>query len=291
MTDKIRIGLPDGNGCFGSIDFWKEYFELIGVEYVPNDDEEYKLKEYVTESNKVFPSAICVNSKYRLGRALEMKDKVDYFLFFLREDEISNCMASIYRVEWIKNYFPHIKCIVWKRDLLPGKSDYDNFVCLSKLLTGNGNEELLKDIAIPKRKVIYDMSLRKMKANKKTYMLIGVAPFFVDLYRKSSLMDYITSKVNLLNPTSIGSWGIKEDAYKIYRENTIIDSINKAEKHHLVDGYILVGDAFDMPGKYSFPKIRSHINQVSDKKILELIPGISNEELCKTMFDEFLMET
>ena len=79
-------------------------------------------------------------------------------------------MASIYRVEWIKNYFPNIKCIVWKRDLLPGKSDYENFVCLSKLLTGNGNEELLKDVAIPKRKVIYDMSLRKIKPNKKTYM-------------------------------------------------------------------------------------------------------------------------
>ncbi len=156
------------------------------------------------------------------------------------------------------------------------------------MLTENRNEELLKDIAIPKRKVIYNMSLRKIKKDKKTYMLIGVAPFFVDLYRKSSLMDYFVSKVNLLNPTSIGTQGIKEDKYKIYRENTIIDSIQKAEAHNLVDGYILVGDAFDMPGKYSFPKIRSCINKICDKPILELIPGISNEELCRKQFDEFI---
>lgn len=233
---KVRIGLPDGNGCFGTLEFWKQYFSDIGVEYVGVDDEEYKLEQYVRESNSIFPSSICVNSKYRLGRAIELADKVDYFLFFLREDEISNCMASIYRVEWIKHYFENVKCIVWKRDILPGKSDYENFVKLSEILTGEKNEEILREKKIPKRPVVYDMSLRKRDRKKKTLMLIGVAPFFVDLYRKSDLMDYITDKVNLLNPTSIGSYGIKEDKYKLYKENTIINSIEKAEKHNLVDG-------------------------------------------------------
>ena len=34
MNKKIRIALPDGNGVFGTTEFWKEYFEKIGVEYV-----------------------------------------------------------------------------------------------------------------------------------------------------------------------------------------------------------------------------------------------------------------
>ena len=38
---KVRIGLPDGNGCFGTLEFWKQYFSDIGVEYVGVDDEEY----------------------------------------------------------------------------------------------------------------------------------------------------------------------------------------------------------------------------------------------------------
>jgi predicted nucleotide-binding protein (sugar kinase/HSP70/actin superfamily) len=29
---KVRIGLPDGNGCFGTLEFWKQYFSDIGVE-------------------------------------------------------------------------------------------------------------------------------------------------------------------------------------------------------------------------------------------------------------------
>ena len=60
---KVRIGLPDGNGCFGTLEFWKQYFSDIGVEYVGVDDEEYKLEQYVRESNSIFPSSICVNSK------------------------------------------------------------------------------------------------------------------------------------------------------------------------------------------------------------------------------------
>ena len=35
---KVRIGLPDGNGCFGTLEFWKQYFSDIGVEYVGVDD-------------------------------------------------------------------------------------------------------------------------------------------------------------------------------------------------------------------------------------------------------------
>ena len=60
---KVRIGLPDGNGCFGTLVFCKQYISDIGVEYVGVDDEEYKLEQYVRESNSIFPSSICVNSK------------------------------------------------------------------------------------------------------------------------------------------------------------------------------------------------------------------------------------
>ena len=44
MNKKIRIALPDGNGVFGTTEFWKEYFEKIGVEYV---DCETDLKKFI----------------------------------------------------------------------------------------------------------------------------------------------------------------------------------------------------------------------------------------------------
>lgn len=288
ISKRVKIGLPDGNGCFGSLEFWKDYFTLIGVDYIENEDDKYNLERYVKKSNEIFPPTICVNSKYRLGRAIEMAEKVDYFMFFLRNDTISNCMASIYRMDWIKTQFPDIKCIVWKRDLLPNESDNKNLMYLSQILTGNTNGDKLKNMMIPKRKVIYDMSLRKIDRTKKTFMLIGVAPFFIDLYRRSALMDHIVTKVNLLNPTSVATPNIVEEKSKLYKENTIIDSINKVEKHDLVDGYILTGDAFDFPGKYSFFKLKNYINKHSRKQVLELIPGIHNEQQCKQQFDKFL---
>lgn len=67
---------------FWNVGILETIFSDIGVEYVGVDDEEYKLEQYVRESNSIFPSSICVNSKYRLGRAIELADKVDYFLFF-----------------------------------------------------------------------------------------------------------------------------------------------------------------------------------------------------------------
>lgn len=285
-TRKIRIALPDGNGVYGSREFWAELFGKIGVEYV--DTEEDILEEYVRTSNEIFPRQICTNSKYRLGRALALADKVDYFMFFLREDNISNCLASIYRIEWIKDYFTDVKTIVWKRDLCPGESDVANFIKLSEILTGKSNKELLEGISIPKRKVIYDMSLRNIKKDKKTLMLIGVAPFFVDLYRKSDLMDYIVSKVNLLNPTSIASPDIAEVDYKLYKENTILNSIDKVIKHDLVDGYLFVGDPFDLPGKYTFPKFIKYIRENTDKRILELSVGTGNQDIFIKQFDEFV---
>lgn len=283
--ERVKIALPDGNGVYGNREFWSGLFNDIGVEYVDTEDE---LEKYVKISNEVFPSQICLNSKYRLGRALTLSEKADYFMFFLREDEISNCFASIYRIEWVKDYFKHINTIVWKRDLCPGESDVNNFIKLSRILTGKDNEDVLKTKEIPRRNVIYDMSIRKIDKKKKTLMLIGVAPFFVDLYRKSELMDYIVSKVNLLNPTSVASPGIIEDHYKLYKENTIIDSISKVIKHNLVDGYLFVGDAFDLPGKYSFPKLISFIRENTNKKIMELSIGIKNHEICMKRFDEFV---
>lgn len=288
MENKVRIGLPDGNGAFGNIDFWKEYFELIGVEYVDCDTD---LQKFVEMSNKVFPSAICLNSKYRLGRALTMANDVDYFMFFLREDSVANCLASIYRAEWVREYFKaDIKTIIWKKDLMPGKSDEENLKYLSKVLTGKSNEEILKDIKIPERLQVYDYSLRRKCKNKKTIMIIGVAPFFVDPYRKSELMDYITSRVNVLNPISLlgKNETFEEDREKLYKENAIIRSIEKGYAHKVIDGVLFVGDAFDLPGKYTFPKIKKYINDNTKLKILDVTIGINNQEMIKAIFDDFI---
>lgn len=283
---KVRIALPDGDGVYGNREFWKEFFDLINVEYVDCDD---NLKEYIKMSNEVFPAAICLNSKYRLGKSLKLAKDVDYFMFFLREDIVANCLASIYRVEWIKDYFaPDIKTITWKKDLCPGQSDSDNFARLSEILVGDPNIEIANKLVIPKRQPVYEFSLRKIDKKKKTVMIIGVAPFLVDLYRKSKLMDYISSKVNMLNPISLATKDLDEESNKLYREKTIMASIDKAIKHNLVDGYMFVGDAFDLPGKYSFPRIKKHIKENTDKKIFDVIVGISNVEIVKEKFDEFI---
>ena len=288
MNKKIRIALPDGNGVFGTTEFWKEYFEKIGVEYV---DCETDLKKFIKISNEVFPQSICLNSKYRLGRALTMAGQVDFFMFFLRDDIIANCMASIYRADWVKTYFePKIKTIIWKKDILPTENDEKNLIELSKILTGKDNRDILKGMKIPERKLVYEYSLRRKDKNKKTIMIIGVAPFFVDPYRKSDLMDYITNKVNVLNPISLlGEKEIfDEDRTKLYKEKAIIRSIEKANSHNVVDGYMLVGDAFDMPGKYTFPKIIKYINDNTNKKILNTVIGINNIESVKKQFDMFV---
>ena len=37
---KVRIGLPDGNGCFGTLEFWKQYFSDIGEKTIAEDRED-----------------------------------------------------------------------------------------------------------------------------------------------------------------------------------------------------------------------------------------------------------
>ena len=51
---------------------------------------------------------------------------------------------------------------------------------------------------------------------------------------------------------------------------------------------MLVGDAFDMPGKYTFPKIIKYINDNTNKKILNTVIGINNIESVKKQFDMFV---
>ena len=59
MNKKIRIALPDGNGVFGTTEFWKEYFEKIGVEYV---DCETDLKKFIKMllTNLIIYAILCL---------------------------------------------------------------------------------------------------------------------------------------------------------------------------------------------------------------------------------------
>ena len=94
----------------------------------------------------------------------------------------------------------------------------------------------------------------------------------------------------MLNPISLlGEKEIfDEDRTKLYKEKAIIRSIEKANSHNVVYGYMLVGDAFDMPGKYTFPKIIKYINDNTNKKILNTVIGINNIESVKKQFDMFV---
>ena len=172
---KIRIALPDGDGVLGNRQFWKEYFEMINVEYVDCEDD---LHDFIQLSNSIFPAAICLNSKYRLGKAIKLAEKVDCFLFFLREDIVRNCIASIYRIDWIRDYFePKIKTIVWKKDLCPHQPDSVNFAKLSEILVGNTHMDIANSLKIPQRMPVYDFSLRKIN-RQKNYHAYRCCPFF-----------------------------------------------------------------------------------------------------------------
>ena len=305
--DKIRMGMPDGNGVFGSFEFWNNYCNDIGVELVDTED---NLETLTDLSNTVFPKQICLNSKYRLGRALLLAKQVTHLLFFIRQDKyVSNCPASVYRINWVKEYFKgKVDVIIWKKDLFPKESDFENLVELSNRLGRDSGVIKSKYdpehfIKLPQREAVYDLSLDEAnKQKKKKIMLIGVVPHLIDPYRKTALMDYMCHEANIITPYSISSnYNLKEkspDDLIFYKEEAILNSIGVTINKSLVDGYVFVSDPFDIPGKYSFPKIKMFLetNGIFDinnerakrRKYTDLTVNIFNFAYVKEKFDYFI---
>ena len=264
--NKIMVAFPDGDGCFGTDEFWKNYLDAIGCQYY---DQQISLSNLCKKSNMIFPKNTCLNSKYRLGRALLLSDKATHFIMFLRDDPfVSNCPSSVYRINWIKDYFKSIKVIVWKSDLIPGGTDIDNLIELASKLGADvkNAENFIKTYKfkeLPRRKALYDFSLNKINGHKKTVLLIGVVPHLIDKYRKSQIMDYILSKVNIIDPMSYNSNDvlfpkrIKETVF--YKDNAILNSCDYFINNNLIDGIVFVSDPFDIPGKFSFPKYQFYL--------------------------------
>lgn len=263
---KAVVSLPDGNGCFGNEDFWEQYLTAIGCEY---HDRKESLQDLYYRSNQVFPKNTCINSKYRLGRALLLSDRATHFILFLRNDlYVSNCPASVYRIKWIKEYFQSINVIVWKHSLLPEGSDTDNLIELSKKLGANPEDashfiDSNRIRELPKRNPYYVFLLDRVDKSKKTILLIGVAPHLVDKYRQSFLMDSIASKVNIIDPTVVNSNYLLKPKHNnetlYYKDAAILESIEYLLTNHYIDGIIFISDPFDIPGKFSFPNYQYYL--------------------------------
>lgn len=297
------VAFPDGDGGFANKDFWKGFFEAIGCTFY---DKDIALKELCLSSDKVFPKNVCLNSKYRLGRALALSDKATHFVMFLRDDPyVTNCPASVYRINWIKDYFSNINVIVWKHDLHKDKDDIDNLLALTRLL--KGNEIRVKEFLacfekLPYRKPVYDFSLSNINKNKKTVLLIGVAPHLVDKYRKSELMDYILTKVNIIDPMSSCNSNLRlqpilDRRIVYYKDDAIINSCNFLLDNKLIDGILFVSDPFDIPGKYSFPKYKIALskrgikscdrNCCGDITYLDLSVTLNSQHTARKKLDKF----
>lgn len=302
--NKVVVSFPDGNGCFGTESFWKDYLSAIGCEY---HDKQMPLYELCSISNKVFPKNTCVNSKYRLGRALLLGEKATHFIMFLREDiYVSNCPSSVYRINWIRDYFKNIKVIVWKRDILPNENDAKNLIKLADMLGANPKDaqQFISAGAItelPRRNAVYNLSLDRLYVHKKTVLLIGVAPHLVDKYRRSTVMDYIYQKVNLIDPMSYDSNCLLTPKHNneivFYKDNAILESCDYFLENKIIDGIIFVSDPFDIPGRYSFPKYQFYLhnkgiyeyNKSEGQKIsyLNITVSINNQHLVTKQLEEY----
>lgn len=299
------IALPDGNGCFGTEQFWSDYFESINCQYY---DKTASLNYLCTKSDTVFPKNTCLNSKYRLGRSLILSDKATHFLMFLRNDPyVSNCPSSIYRIKWIREYFDNIKVIVWKRDILEKGTDTENLIKLAEILKNDNQKatEFIRNKGIenlPKRKAVYNFSLQNINKNKKTILLIGVAPHILDKYRRSNLVDFILSKVNIIDPTAYNSncmlSTIKNNEIVFYKDDAIINSCKYFLDNKLIDGIIFVSDPFDIPGRYSFPIYKYYFNKNGITEFrkenknrisyLDLVVSLKNQFTAMEKIDEYL---
>ena len=309
---EIRIALGDGDGCFSNVSFWKDYFECINCEFIHFEDDLNNLDDI----DPMFPSIVCLNTKQRLSRATKLaQHKLTHIIYFLRDDKtVHNCPSSIYRVQWLKEYWKryNVEVIVWKEDLLPEASDLDNLRALAERLNRTDeflNLDLVKigvlSTNLPKRKRAYDFTRID---GRKTFLLIGVSPHLIDPYRKSKTMDYLLSKYNVIFPhfetTHFQLPEKPECGLKLYKIEGIYEAIRMVMDNELkADGIIFTSDAFDVPGRYAFPIIKSHLNElgvfeykkcekISDNKMkyLSLIISYKNQEDCIKKIEEFANE-
>lgn len=297
MTKKYAIALPDGEGIPANKSFWKTFFDIIGIELKDVTDD---LDILTQKSNQFFPTSVCTNSKVRLGKSVLLEKEVTHFLFFLRKDKyVNNCPASVYRIRWIKEKFPHVQTIVWPYDLDKDASFKDNLLNLAQKiihLTPEIKRKIL-ELEVPQRKAIYNFPCNN---NQLKVLLIGVAPHSLDPYRKTKTMDYLVENFDIYSPLNFFSEdlnleerGIDDIIY--FKEKAIFYAIDKALEIG-INNFFLVADPLDLPGNFTFPIIKEYLmkkgvkkfNSVSNEKnYLELISSYKNGQLICNQLDKF----
>lgn len=303
----VRIALGDGDGCFSNVSFWEQFFRGIDCEFIDCVDDLTDLHDI----DEMFPSIVCLNTKQRLSRASKLSKKnLTHILYFLRNDKsVHNCPSSVYRVQWLKEYWKRfgVQVVVWKEDLAPQMNDSHNLHLLADQLdrvSEFGNLALhelgVVNNHLPRREMAYDFSIIE---GRKTLLLIGVSPHLIDPYRKSKTMDHLMSKYNIIFPHFITSHFQLPDkpecSLKLYKLEGIFEAIRMVMDREIsVDGMIFNSDAFDIPGRFAFPVIKSRLNELGVYEFndqccpgklgyLNLIISYQNQDQCIRKIEEF----
>ncbi len=179
-----------------------EYCVAARLELINVSEDLYELQN-LCRSN--FPVNICLASKYRLGRAILLDSLVDYLVFFLHNDEfVYNCPNSVYRIKWIKAYLERIgsstQIITWPFDFSNTSDLHTNILRLTEHVGGDltkVKEFISHYEVLPDREPVYKLEYDKRLKN---ILLIGKIPFILDPYRRTALMDILTSNYGVLMP-------------------------------------------------------------------------------------------
>lgn len=265
--NRVRVGLPDGDGVLGGYEFWQKYCDAAEVELV---EVTHNLHELQVISQLNFPHNICLASKYRIGRAILLAPLVDYLIFFLFNDEyVYNCPNSVYRIKWIKAYLKNkgllTKVITWPFDFETPSNLQMNLINLTKIIKGNilNIKNSIDDtIVFPNRLPVYNFGYKK---EQKNILLIGKIPFILDPYRKTTLMDHLIEHYGVLLPhlimhNNVSQLDKKDVNVVFYKENSILTAIDVAVKIYNIHCVVLAADIFDIPGNYTFPIIKQYLD-------------------------------
>ncbi len=289
----IKIGFPDGNGLPGGYSFWKEYCVAARLELINVSEDLYELQN-LCRSN--FPVNICLASKYRLGRAILLDSLVDYLVFFLHNDEfVYNCPNSVYRIKWIKAYLERIgsstQIITWPFDFSNTSDLHTNILRLTEHVGGDltkVKEFISHYEVLPDREPVYKLEYDKRLKN---ILLIGKIPFILDPYRRTALMDILTSNYGVLMPHILmdndTSLLDKKGCNVIfYKEKSIKAAIDIAISKFNIHCVILAADVFDIPGNYTFPILKQYLRKM-DIPYIHLKVTLRNvDALVNTIIDK-----